>query len=446
MRSYYWKPEWWIDGMSMMCLAHLFCSANALTLLQFRRYFDDEKKLRGTTSHNYSAAKSSFDLERLLHGIGIEPEHGTKLFPSNYSIARDWGELRGVLKLCPTCMKQGVHLSVHQMSWMLNCPVHNEPLLRACRCGTPKYTLTPKSKNGDALCRCGALRFGDFVRFSKREMDSLNEFYRVIETLQRALPNGINQYRISTDEVDRFEYHAQWSLATKVLRILADDVPQGVDLSKIRMEPVDIWRGQFAELRVERFRLFCKYAMQCADDSAENWDAALIGRLVEEEYFGDKGKSEIRLAMEHNGCPYRMRDEDVRILQEIFSIRLLERVAQGARPVRRSLHPDLRLAMRMVGEPLCQIVWQRHESGAQTKGIAYWLDEDESWPDGKWPWLRALARNIVRTWHDYAGQKYRIEALERNLDEPAFIELFDNRDAQLNASGCRQLRLFDWLE
>jgi hypothetical protein len=187
--------------------------------------------------------------------------------------------------------------------------------------------------------------------------------------------------------------------------------------------------------------------MKYADDSSEDWTAALVGRLIEEEYFSFKGLSEMDSFMQRNGRTHGLRDEDVPVLQEIFSMRLLECVARGAKPIRRSLHPDLRLAMRMVGEPLCQIVWQAEENGARLKGTAYWLDDDEYWPDGEWPWLFYLSLSVIREWHECGnGYRYQIEALERKMDEPAFIEMFDRRDAQLTESGCRQLRLFNWLE
>ncbi len=331
-------------------------------------------------------------------------------------------------------------MSLHQIAWIEECPVHNETLVRACHCAPTNYSLTHKCSDDEGLCRCGQLRFGAYEPFSEYECATLVKHYRAIEKLQLALPHGVDQYRVSTDEVDRAEYRDQVSLATKVFRFLLGDVPRNADLSKLRRESVKIRRADFTKSRVERFRQFCKCAMRHADDSGEDWTAALIGRLVEQEYFGDEGMTEMRYAIQRNGCVHGLRKEDIPILKEIFSIRLLECIARGARPVRASLHPDLRLAMRMVGEPLCQITWRK---GSKIEGTAYWLDDDEEWPKGEWGWIDSLATHVVRNWNDYGGNKYRIEELERTLDQPAFIRLFDDRDAQLTQSGCRQMRLFD---
>lgn len=446
MRDFNWKPEWWIDGVSMFYLAHRFCRANTANLGQFRQFFTREDESVSKTAYPLHHSQTSFDLDRLTASLGVAPDRAPMLFPSHYFVAHAWGEVRNTLKYCPTCMQQGIHLSLQQISWIHECPVHREPLVLARHCGPTNYSLTEKSVDDVGLCRCGKIRFGEFESFSKSELDTLAKHYRAIKQLQCALPHGVDQYRVSTEQADRAEYQHQLSLATKVFRILLQDIPSNADMAKIRTEPVRFWRRDYTDSRLERFRQFCKYAMKCADDSDEDWTAALVGRLMEEEYFGDEGMTELRYAMERNGCTHGLRSEDVPILKEIFSIRLMECVARGARPIRRSLHPDLRLAMRMVGEPLCQIVWRKGENGCKINGTAYWLDDDEHWPDGKWPWVKTLATHVVRNWHDYARDKYRIEALERKLDLPEFIRLFDERDAQLTQSGCRQMRLFDWLE
>lgn len=444
MNEYNWKPEWWIDGMSLLCLAHRFCRANASDFQQFRRHFDVEKKLRSKTAYNYDAGTTSLDLPRLLGGIGVDAKRGQLLFPAEYCVANCWGEIRGALKYCPTCLGQGIHLSMHQLSWLMECPVHDEPLHRRCHCGSePKYSLLHKSRSSDALCRCGELNFGEFVPFSESEVSKLARHSQAFWTLRNAFGGGFDQFRVSAEDPDRRELDDQLQLTAKVLRVLLDDVPTGANRSIVRSERIDIRRYDFRDSRRERFRLFCKHAMRCADDSPETWSTSLVARLIEEEYFGDQGRADIRDAMQRNGLPYHVRDDDVSVMIEIFSLRLLECVARGQRPVRATLHPDITLAMRMVGEPLCQVIWQ---SRAQQDGTAYWLDGHEDWPESPWRWLNGLVWYLVDVRFNRIKNKYRVEYLERTLDEPAFVALFDNNDPVLGGQGGRQRPLFNWLD
>jgi hypothetical protein len=99
--------------------------------------------------------------------------------------------------------------------------------------------------------------------------------------------------------------------------------------------------------------------------------------------------------------------------------------------------------MRMVGEPLCQVVW---EDPARLVGTAFWLNRDERWPESRWPWLGWLAKFLVEVPFNRGKEKYRVEALERNLEEPAFVALFDTNDPELGKLSARQGQLFDWLE
>ena len=173
------------------------------------------------------------------------------------------------------------------------------------------------------------------------------------------------------------------------------------------------------------------------------WSAALIARVVEEEYFDARGQKRIELAIEDNGESHRRRQADTPMIVQLLSIRLLEGLARGHRPVDHSLKPDIRLAFRMYGEPLCQIVWQ--DDPTRVIGTAYWLDLGVKPEDHGVPWIRSLAEFLVaqRFNRRLSGSKFATLREARVL--ASLDQIFGGDAEPKGRPAAQQLPLFDWL-
>lgn len=393
MRKFNWKREWWIDGMSMMCFAHHFCRANTLSYPQFRRTFDTGEP-SSTTLYLDSRTASSFDVERLLSGCGLNSVNSMRLFTAAFDVTDTHGQHSEVLRYCSKCIKQGIHLSIHQLEWMVCCPVHLEPIQTACTCGARiPFTLTNKSRMSEALCKCDELRFGEFSPFDDHELVGLEAAFKTIARLQGAFQYGFNQYRVSIGEPGKDELRRQVDLTEMILLSILSTDQHEPAMDGLRTCSV-LNPYQFAQKRLEnRFAEFIRWAKAKSDHVPELWSAALIARVVEEEYFDARGQKRIELAIEDNGESRSRRQRDRPMIVQLLSTRLLEGLARGHRPVGPSLKPDIRLAFRMYGEPLCQIVWQ--DNPRRVVGTAFWRDQGVKPEDHGVPWIRSLSEFLV---------------------------------------------------
>ena len=443
MQKFNWNKDWWIDGMSMMCFAHHFCRANALSFPQFRRAFDTGWPTPNTLYLN-SRVESSFDFERLFAGCDLDVANAKRLFPSTFAVTDTQEQYSDSLRYCSKCVDQGIHLAVHQLEWMVCCPVHLEPIQTACTCGARiPYTLTNKSKTSEALCKCDELRFGDFLPFDEEEREGLDAAFKTIEQLSQALQFGFNQYRVSVGEANNEELREQVNLTERIILTILSDDQRPVLENDLRCCSIQ-FPCQKPQARLnDRFAGFIRWAKGKSDDKPELWSAALIAQVVEEEYFDAQGQQRIELAIEDNGGRSRRKEWDVPMVVDLLSVRLLEGLARGHRPVGCSLKPDIRLAFRMYGEPLCQIIW--HDSPSRTRGTAYWLGLGVGAEDHGVPWIRSLAEFLVAMRFNRRLSSSRFAKLRQPHTLASFDQIFGGYAASTGPRQAQQLPLFDWL-
>jgi hypothetical protein len=302
-----------------------------------------------------------------------------------------------------------------------------------------------KSRTSEALCRCDELRFGDFSPFDDHEKAGLKAAFKTIAQLRDAFQYGFNQYRVSVGVPGKEELREQVDLTEAILLSILSRDDNDPPRRGLRTLPIQIpyLKREIQEKLEDRFAQFTRWAKAKSDGLPELWSAAMIARVVEDEYFDEEGQNRIELAIEDNGESRGRRGCDVPMIVHLLSIRLLEGLARGHRPVGRSLSPDIRLAFRMYGEPLCQIVW--HEEATRVIGTAYWLDLGVNSEGHDVPWIRALAEFLVAKRFNYRLGHSRFAALQEPKVLASFDQIFGGCAEPRGRPAAQQLPLFDWL-
>lgn len=106
------------------------------------------------------------------------------------------------VRYCPRCIARGYHSPLHDLLFIPNCPIHEEPLQFVCpKCSQPIDQALPRTANHDAYsCRCGHFYWGveQSPAFTEEQVGRLRETVAWIDRiLPKLLVNFMRLARLS---------------------------------------------------------------------------------------------------------------------------------------------------------------------------------------------------------------------------------------------------------
>lgn len=183
-----WHREYAVPGESLWSLTHKFAIWNCVggrdikSLMRDERYEKKERQLlRGGGAYWDLFSKLGYDENHLCRMFGdaslqlIEKSTLAYLRGTRESVR---GTRRDVLRFCPKCFALGLHFTVFQEDFLLQCPAHKVPLITGCpRCRASIEQFPPDSfEAAPYQCRCGHTQWNQ-----KRGKKYLNMIRCVVE-------------------------------------------------------------------------------------------------------------------------------------------------------------------------------------------------------------------------------------------------------------------------
>jgi len=135
--SYCWRENWVSQAESIYSLLQKFAFLNALGARQIGAEVLSEP-LRSVIQVKQVSVEltnvASFDWSRLGHLFRIDTAALANAFLAHPHV--DQSTVSRQLRYCPRCLQGGFHAAIFQLQFVLECPIHDLPLLAACaRCG-----------------------------------------------------------------------------------------------------------------------------------------------------------------------------------------------------------------------------------------------------------------------------------------------------------------------
>lgn len=147
--KYTWKNEWIHPYESIYSIIEKFKAANVFTSSEM-------SKILNMPPSVYTA-KTHFNKEfNVFRNVAFSLSYTNNISEDNildiFTNVEKFLDIK--IKYCPTCIKQGYHSVLHQLTFLDKCPIHNDDLVYLCECRS-SYLITYKSKLPAYHCKCG---------------------------------------------------------------------------------------------------------------------------------------------------------------------------------------------------------------------------------------------------------------------------------------------------
>ncbi len=188
--------NWAFRGESIWAILHKLAFLNEFSAREVVRCFGSSE----TRERSYLRVKErdlrspdGFDLQKISSAVGLSVDDLNMSFYNYYSPDRS---SRGValLRYCSECIKNGIHVTLHQSPALLACPWHDKLLTTACpSCGrSQSYQLDHENLSHPYACSCGYQYWPGIEEtpwtktFSKSQENDIIEFLQWIEPVRTA--------------------------------------------------------------------------------------------------------------------------------------------------------------------------------------------------------------------------------------------------------------------
>lgn len=212
-------PGWNPTGETIHSILYRLQVHNRITAKDLRSYF--QLKIRKRKNDNAVWFRSDFDVEVIAQKAGWSSMCIDASFPDflfcydddirNKLCDRETAEYTSILKcspflrICPSCYKDGVHLTLHQSLHWCGCPIHDESLKTKCiECGVDTNSF---KNNGDfsKIYKCSNCAYDPYIHDrqtekSNRKLESMNEYIEWCGLICKVHNNKSNKYLSVTND------------------------------------------------------------------------------------------------------------------------------------------------------------------------------------------------------------------------------------------------------
>lgn len=413
-----WYFGWGHKGLSLLAYAHAFCRANVLTIAEFVNLFRVSECRDGqTTNELLSIEKSALSIWP-LHPYGHKSTHW--LFANSYRLTGSPKEVSRTLRYCPSCLRNGLHFSWQQLSWLETCPIHGEAIQDRCQCDKRlRYVLNSSNRGIGVLCRCGKLELKSRPQWSSAgELDRLKGFEKRLSHLRNVFARPVDLLRLVKHAPDGEELASAFDLTTTLLQSFVG--PEATLTTEIGLEVTryhDDYESVTREIQ-SWFRGASELVKRNKPRFEYHWQDRYVSGYLQRSLFNADVLVNVGADL-RVGSDGRKPDE---ILVKIGAILFAKKVTQGIIEGRYALNGNhcvnLAELRKRYGRPLCLTTYPTESSQC---AIAY-SNAVQGFSSPGYSWVKSLARFLVV--HYFYGTK-QASRRERLLESA----LADRQDA-----------------
>jgi hypothetical protein len=401
--------------MSLLSFAHVFCQKNKLTIGEFCQLFTKRGATeQGKSSELVNGEKSALDVSTPINECNRSWARLSGFYANDYAVTHSNREVHRSLRYCKSCLAKGYHFSWQQISWVQECPIHDEQLETHCDCGKKvRYTLKQFPARLGQLCACDGLRFGPIQPLSDQERKRLLWLLHGLGRLRINSPRAYECVRFGRGRPNGNELvRADRMIRLRLLRLVEhrfDDVTENTHNFAYENDLCSDPRVAIDSAFEDLFSLLDRR-------NSDDWQTCFCQRVGADwasGIFDEKVFDRIHEVVKVNGDAISFDDCRIGYAAKVFAYRAIINLLNGRFVNNRNnvMHFDY-LAKRLA-QPLC-LFEPVQLSGERVARRVYWVPSVRVDRTPEYPWVQDLGEFLVS--YVFYGEKGG-DARLRNLRE-----------------------------